>query len=387
MANFVYDLATTVGEREIVALHPAGEPGPYPAEVRHRIRRDVQGDYAYMAQALNDCGVDAVSLHYLPAIWGGGGAYVLDFIHRLDVPFVATIHEIPAAPSPAERDIVTEIAGTASTLVAMSAAASGRLRKVYGVPPDRIAILPHGVADLPYTAAEVVKPRLGLRDQAVILSFGLIAPGKGFETVIEAMPAIVEAVPNARYVIVGPTSPDGPAGEAAKYRAALEARVTALKMGEYVKFIDKFVGRVELATWVEAADVVVATSLDLDRTVSGTLAFALGAGRAIVSTPSEYALELLAGDRGRLAERAAPQALTKEIVDLLTHDEERLEMGRRAYEHARPMVWWEIGRRYRLLFDRASGKGTSAGAGTSGGTGSRARAPQPPIRKIAARVV
>jgi glycosyltransferase involved in cell wall biosynthesis len=221
-------------------------------------------------------------------------------------------------------------------------------------------------------ATETVKPRLGLRDQTVILSFGLIAPGKGFETVIDAMPAIVKAVPDARYIIVGPTSPDGPEGEAEAYRADLERRAAALKLGEHVKFVDRFLGRVELATWLEAADVVVAPSLDLERTVSGTLACALGAGRAIVSTPSAYATELLADGRGRLVAPSDPKALAAEITGLLARDEERIAMGRRAYEHARPMVWWEVGNRYRRLFDRA--------------TRSHAHEPETSIRNVAARV-
>jgi glycosyltransferase involved in cell wall biosynthesis len=372
VAAFTYDLATTVGEREIVALHPAGGAVPYPAEVRHRIRRDDQADYVYMAQALNDCGVDVVSLQYLPAIWGNEGAFVLDFVRSLDVPVVTTIHEVPAAPSAAQRQIVAELADTSGSLVAMSAAASERLRSAYGIAARQIEIVPHGVWNLPLMATETVKPRLGLRDQTVILSFGLIAPGKGFETVIDAMPAIVKAVPDARYIIVGPTSPDGPEGEAEAYRADLERRAAALKLGEHVKFVDRFLGRVELATWLEAADVVVAPSLDLERTVSGTLACALGAGRAIVSTPSAYATELLADGRGRLVAPSDPKALAAEITGLLARDEERIAMGRRAYEHARPMVWWEVGNRYRRLFDRA--------------TRSHAHEPETSIRNVAARV-
>ena len=356
IATFTYDLATTVGEREIVALHPSTEPGPYPAEVRHRIRRDIQSDYAYVAHALNDCGVDVVSVQFEPGIWGGDdGSYVLDFIRALRVPMVVTLHSVFAHPTPAQRAILIELVDAAEAAVVMSQAAADLLIGVYGVDAKRIDIVPHGVSDLPLIAPDTVKPRLGLQGKAVILSFGLLAPGKGLESVIEAMPAIVAAVPTARYVILGSTSPAtavGSAGEA--YRAALEAQAAALGMTEQVKFVDRFVGRVELCTWLEAADVFVAPSPDLDRTVSGTLAYAMGAGKAIVSTPSALASELLADGRGRLVPASASGALATAITDLLLDPELRASMGRLAYEHSRGMVWWEVGRKYRHVFDRAA---------------------------------
>lgn len=309
-----------------------------------------------MAQALNDCGVDVISVQYEPGIWGGNdGAYVLDFIRALRVPMVATLHNVPAQPTPAQREILIGLVEAAQASVVMSHAAASLLTSVYGVAASRIEIVPHGVADLPLIAPDTIKPRLGLQGKAVILSFGLLAPGKGFESVIEAMPAIVAAVPTARYVILGSTSPAtvvGGNGEA--YRAALEARSAALGMTEQVKFVDRFVGRVELGTWLEAADVFVAPSPDLDRTVSGTLAYAMGAGKAIVSTPSACASELLAGGRGRLVPPASPGALAEAITGLLSDAELRASMGRRAYEHSRGMVWWEVGRQYRRVFDRAA---------------------------------
>ncbi len=310
-----------------------------------------------MAHALNDCGVNVVSVQFEPGIWGGeDGAYVLDFVRALRVPMVVTLHNIKAHPTPAQQAILTELVDTAEASVVMSQAAADLLTNVYGVEAKRIDIVPHGVADLPLIAPDTVKPRLGLQGKAVILSFGLLAPGKGLESVIEAMPAIVEAVPTARYVILGSTSPAttvGSAGEA--YRAALEAQAAALHMTEQVKFVDRFVGRVELCTWLEAADVFVTPSPDLDRTVSGTLAYAMGAGKAIVSTASACGAELLSDGRGRLVAPSTPGTLAKAITELLLDAEMRASMGRLAYEHSRGMVWWEVGRQYRRVFDRAAG--------------------------------
>jgi glycosyltransferase involved in cell wall biosynthesis len=309
-----------------------------------------------VAHALNDCGVDVVSVQFEPGIWGGDdGAYVLDFIRALRVPMVATLHNVKAHPTPAERAILIELVGIAESSVVMSQAAADLLTGVYGVDAKRIDIVPHGVSDLPLIAPDTVKPRLGLQGKAVILSFGLLAPGKGLESVIEAMPAIVEAVPNARYVILGSTSPAttvGSAGEA--YRVALEAQAAALQMTEQIKFVDRFVGRVELCTWLEAADVFVTPSPDLDRTVSGTLAYAMGAGKAIVSTASACASELLADGRGTLVSPSSPEAFAKAITELLIDAEMRATMGRLAYDHSRGMVWWEVGRKYRRVFDNAA---------------------------------
>jgi glycosyltransferase involved in cell wall biosynthesis len=308
-----------------------------------------------VAHALNDCGVDVVSVQYEPSIWGGvDGAYILDFVRALRVPMVATLHNVTARPTPARREIMIGLVQAARATVVMSPAAADLLPRDYGLDAARIEIVPHGVSDLPLMAPDTVKPRLGLQGKAVILSFGLLAPGKGFESMIEAMPAIVAAVPSARYIILGSTSPETPEGEAEAYRAALESRVAALGMAEQVKFVDRFVGRVELGTWLEAADVFVAPSLDLSRTASGTLAYAMGAGKAIVSTPSAYASEVLAGGRGKLIDPASPVALAETITELLTDTELRASIGRRAYEHSRGMVWWEVGRQYRRIFDRAT---------------------------------
>ncbi len=322
--------------------------------MRHRIRRDTQEDYAYVANALNDCGVDVVSLHFEPEIWGGqDGAYVLDFVRTLHVPFVVTMHSIWPEPTAFQRLIVAELVQSAEASVVMSQSGVELMARAYGIDPRRIDIIPHGVSSLPLVAPDTVKPRLSLQGKAIILSFGLLAPGKGFESVIEAMPAVVKAVPSARYMILGATSPEVVGSEGEVYRATLEAQVNSLGLTEQVKFVDRFVGRVELGTWLEAADVFVSPSPNLGRTVSGTLASAMGAGKAIVSTPFAYASEMLAGGRGRLVPPADPAAFAAAITELLLDADLRASMGKLAYDHSRGMVWWEVGHKYRSTFDRA----------------------------------
>jgi glycosyltransferase involved in cell wall biosynthesis len=344
-----------------VALHRADGPGPYPAEVRHRIRHDVQADYPYAAHALNDCGVDVVSLQYDHRIWGGeNGAYVLDFVRSLRIPTVVTLHSVLRGPTPSQRQIVGELIDTASATVVMSQAAASLLGAAYGVDPARVEIIPHGVPHLPLVAPDTVKPRLGLTGRTVILSFGLLGPGKGYESVIAAMPAVKEAVPSALYVILGATHPGELRQEGEAYRAGLEAQVASLDLAGHVRFVDSFVGRVELGTWLEAADVFATPYTDLDRTVSGTLAFAMGAGKAIVSTPYACASELLAHGRGTLVAPQSPDALAAAFVELLRDAELRTAIGRRAYEHSRAMVWSEVGAQYRRIFTLASRAGAAA---------------------------
>ncbi len=338
-----------------MALHPAGEPGPYPAEVRHRIRRDFPADHGGAAQALNDCGVSVVSLQHEFGIWGGeDGVNVLDFVHALRIPFVATLHTVPPQPTPAQRAILSDIATNANASVVMSKADSALMTRVYGADPARLSMIPHGVPNLPIVAADTMKPRLGLTGQAVILSFGLMGPGKGFEAAIAAMPAVVAAVPSASYVILGATHPDVRSCEGETYRATLEAQVAKLGLGDHVKFVNRFVGRVELGTWLQAADVFATPYSNMVRTVSGTLAYAMGAGKAIVSTPYSYASEMLAGDRGRLVRPGDTAALSETFIELLLDADLRASLGRRAYEQSRGMVWWEVGSQYRRLFEGAA---------------------------------
>ena len=308
-----------------------------------------------------------VSLQHGQGIWGGeDGKYVLDFIHALRIPLVVTLHDVPANPSPAQRSIMTELVDTAAATIVMSHAAVAEMARSYGITADRLDVVPCGVPHLPQVAADTIKPRLGLQGRAVILSFGLLEPGKGCETVIEAMPAVVEAIPSALYVILGATEPARLARDGDTYRAGLEALVAARGVGQSVRFVDRFVGRVELGNWLEAADVIATPYPDLDLTVAGTLSFAMAAGKPIVSTPYAYALEMLSPDRGRIVSPGSPKNLASSFVELLGDPDLRASIGRRAYEHSRGMVWWEIGSQYRRIFARATAAAASRPRTTAG---------------------
>ena len=355
IATFTYDLATTVGQREIVALDPAGQRRLYPPEVRHRIRRDVQADYLSVAQALNGCGVDVVSIQHEYGIWGGAdGAYVLDFVGALRMPAVTTLHTVLPHPSPSQGRILTELVQASAATVVMSQTAATMLTNAYSVDPARLDVVAHGVPNLPFVAPDSVKPRLGLQGRAVILSFGLLGPGKGYEAAIEAMPDVARAFPSAIYVIVGATHPDLLCREGEAYRLSLQATAVRLGVTEHVQFIDRFVDRVELGTWLEAADIFVTPYPNLDQIVSGTLSYAMAAGKAIVSTPYAYARELLAHGRGRLVQPGSRRDLVDSLMELLEDAQQRTSMGRRAYDYSRAMVWPRVGGEYRRILERVS---------------------------------
>jgi glycosyltransferase involved in cell wall biosynthesis len=351
IATFTSDLASSVGPHQVVALHPVSGPAVYPSVVRHRIRRDARADYLVAADALNASDVDTVSIQHEYGIWGGeDGAYVLDFVRALRVPVVTTLHTVLRTPTPSQRRILAQLVGMSATTVVMSDAAASLLTQAYGVEPGRVRIVPHGVPRLPLVDPDTVKPRLGLDGRLVVLSFGLLGPGKGYEAVIAAMPAVVEANPTVLYVILGATHPDLLLHEGEAYRRRLEAMAEALHVTDHVRFVDRFVGRSELGTWLEAADIFVTPYPNLDQIVSGTLSYAMGAGKAVVSTPYAYARERLAGGRGRLVAPGSTQAIADALVDLLGDRDGREALGRRAYDYSRGMTWSAVGSEYARIF-------------------------------------
>jgi glycosyltransferase involved in cell wall biosynthesis len=352
IATFTQALSSATGEREIVALHGPGPNLLYPAEVHHRIRRDEPGDYARTARDLARC-ADVVSIQHEYGIWGGDdGVGVLDFVHALDAPAVTTLHTVLRHPTPNQRAILLELIRSSAATVVMSRAAAHVLAGTYGVAERAIEVIPHGVPNLPRVDSQTIKPALDLAGREVILSFGLLGPGKGYELVIDALPAIVAARPTACYVVLGATHPNLLEAEGETYRRSLEDRVARLGMGKHVRFVDRFVGRVELTRWLEAADVFVTPYPNLEQIVSGTLSYAMGAGRAIVSTPYTYATELLDAGRGLLVPPGSPAAWADALIGLLENDELRASVGQRAHEHSRTMIWSTVAAEYRSLFSR-----------------------------------
>jgi glycosyltransferase involved in cell wall biosynthesis len=356
IATFTSDLATAVGHREIVALQPPEKTGFYPSEVGRRIARDVRADYPSAARWVDSRSIDIVSIQHEYGIWGGpDGSYVLDFIDGLKTPIVTTLHTVLQHPSPSQRSILSELVRASAATVVMSNSAAELLTRSYGTDPSHVEIVPHGVPYLPLVASDTVKPQLGLKGRKVILSFGLLGPGKGYEASIAAMPAVVRADPTAIYVIVGATHPEMIRREGESYRQKLVSLASSCGVANHVRFVGRYVDSAELGMWLTAADIFVTPYPNLEQIVSGTLAYAMGAGKAIVSTPYAYANERLADGRGHLVAAGSVDALADGLIELALNSDLRAVQGRKAYAHSRGMLWPEVGASYRKIFARVAG--------------------------------
>ena len=352
-----------------MALNTPGEHGPYAAEVRHQIRRDVQENYRFVARQLNTNGVRAVSIQYDPDIWGGKqGAYILDFVRDLTVPFVVTLHRADRDLTAEQAAIIAELADRAGAVVVMSKAAQAVVSELVGANRSRIDLIPYGIPDLPLVNSATAKPRMGMQGKSVILTFGLMEPEKGIESVVQAMPAIVLGHPSAHYVIVGAPRPDLGDSDREAHEREFASLVAGSAASKHIERVPRYVGRTELAKWLQAADLIVVPSTRMQRTVSGMVAFAMAGGKAIVATHTPYSTEQLAEGCGRLVAPDAPEEIAVAAIEILENEDLRTEMGRKAYERSRPMVWWKVAAEYRRIFERVADAGQAPLARSVGRT-------------------
>jgi glycosyltransferase involved in cell wall biosynthesis len=361
IATFTADLRSAVGSGRVYALGPLDggppESGPIePPEVMAFLLHHEPADYRHAAIAVDGMGASVVSLQHEYGIYGGpDGANVLAFADLLRTPLVTTLHTVLPDPTPRQREIVRELGRRCEAIVVMSDTAAGLLAGRYGVDPAVVRVIPHGVPEIDRIDPELRKAAFGLEGRPIVLSFGLVGPGKGYEAVIEAMARVGDEVPGAQYVILGTTHPDLVRREGERYRESLARRAAELGIADRIRFEDRFVSRTELVHWLQAADVFVTPYPNLGQIVSGTLSYAMGAGLAIVSTPYLYAREMLAGDRGVLVPPGSPDALAESLTSLLLDRERREAYAQRAFARGRRMTWPTVGAAYRELFDEVAG--------------------------------
>lgn len=359
IATFTRDLRAAVGAGgHVFALGPSDGQGAVarmdPPEVRAILDHE-PADYRRAAMAIDGSGAEVLSLQHEYGIYGGpDGLHLLELVDRLATPIVTTFHTILSDPTDRQRTIVRDIGARSVRSVVMSETAAELLARRYEVDPGSIEVIPHGVPELDHVDPETRKPGLGLVGRPTILSFGLVGPGKGYEAVIEALADVRAAIPDVVYVILGATHPELLRREGEHYRDGLRRRAEALGLTDHIRFEDRFVSRSELGRWLQACDVFVTPYPNLDQIVSGTLSYALGAGRAIVSTPYRYARELLTAGRGILVPPGSREALGEALIHVLSDAEHRAELGRRAYAFGRRMTWPRVGAAYLDLFRRVA---------------------------------
>ncbi len=336
----------------VLAMNDGGARYAYPPRVRFEIAENEVAGYQRAADFLNVNSVDVVAVQHEYGIFGGkAGAHVLTLLHELRMPVVTTLHTILAAPDPQQRRVMNELTRLSERLVVMSAQGAVLLQQVHGVPEGKIDLIPHGIPSVPSASAS--KDRLGVEGKAVLLTFGLLSPDKGIEYVIDALPTILARFPDAVYIVLGATHPHVRERHGESYRVMLEARALRLGVDANVIFHNRFVSHDELTEFLAAADVYVTPSLQPEQSTSGTLAYAVGSGKAVISTPYVYARELLADRRGILVPWRDAAAIARAVSDLLADDAERLALGQRAATHGRSMQWPAVARRYVASFEQA----------------------------------
>ena len=360
IATFTTDLCESFSaqfpdvQTMVLAMNDTREGYPYPEMVRYQLRENNLFDYERAANFLNQHAVDAISLQHEFGIFGDiWGKNILTLLQNVNAPVVTTFHTVLEKPDPEQYEVLREVARLSNRLVVMSEHSRIDLRDIYNVPEHKIDFIPHGIHDVPFVDPGFHKDKFGAEGRFVLMTFGLLSRNKGIEYVIEALPAVVEHYPDLVYLVLGATHPHVVAYEGESYRESLQERVHQLGLEDNVLFYDQFVDLKDLKEFIGAANIYITPYLDPEQVVSGTLAYTVGAGKAVISTPYRYAKELLDEERGVLVPFRDSKAISDQILFLLENEAERNAIRKRAYLYGRNMIWPAVVERYHESFERA----------------------------------
>lgn len=371
IATFTSDLLNSVsGEYdnvyyEVIALNDPSETYNYPEEVVFQIQKDRIEDYYRAADFINQSDIDIVCLqHEFGLFWGNAGDYIFALLSGINKPVISTMHTVIREPEPEYRVSTEKLIRYSKKLIVMSQTAVDMLKDVYKVPEDKIELIFHGVPDYPFNNCTKYKKMLNLKGTPLVLTFGLLSQNKGIESMLEALPKVVSQYPDLVYLILGATHPIIKKRFGEVYRQYLKNKVLELGLEKNVVFHDKFVEKEELCNYILASDIYVSPYLSKEQIVSGALTYAIGMGKAIVSTPYWYAQEMLSDNRGLLVDFGDTDGFKKSLLHLIENPEECDNMRKKAYDFGRKMTWKNVGKQYNAVFTRAL-KSYSAYSSTS----------------------
>ncbi len=358
IATFTGDLSEAVAAQSpekdlfVLAMNDADRRYDYSGRVRFEITESDIASYRRAADFLNVNAVDVLCVQHEYGIFGGkAGSHLLVLLRELRMPVVTTLHTLLSEPNEPQRAVMEELVQVSERLVVMTERGAATLRKVYGVPDHKIDLIPHGIPAVPFDSLS--KDKLGVAGRSVLLTFGLLSPDKGIEYVIEALPAILGRHPDTVYIVLGATHPHVKEHHGEIYRLGLENRAQRLGVDANIIFHNRFVSQAELVEFLSATDIYVTPYLNMEQTTSGTLAYALGSGRAVISTPYWHAQELLRDGVGVLVPLKDSKAIADAVNDLLGNDAKRLAMRQRAASLGREMLWPSVAASYLKSFERA----------------------------------
>lgn len=333
----------------------------YPPRVRLTIEQQEQKAYAEAAEKINSSGFDLLMVEHEYGIFGGKwGKYLLDLTQSLKIPLFTTLHTVLPNPNEKQREILSSLASQSRKVITMAANTVEILRNVYGIDRAKIEVVHHGVPEYPAAERDTLKKELDLTGRFIVSTFGLISPGKGLEYGIEAAARVAKKHPEILYLILGQTHPVVKRKDGEKYREKLERTVKSFGLEDKVVFVNRYLDIEEIIRYLQLSDVYMTPYLGKDQAVSGTLAYAVGYGRVIVSTPYLYAQEMLADGRGLLADFRSPASLAERIEEVMEHPEQQEEMERRTLELGKTMYWGKVAEHYLSVFEAELDSGKEA---------------------------
>jgi glycosyltransferase involved in cell wall biosynthesis len=352
-SDLVRNISATAGKdfEPLVVAMQSGDVCQYANPVKFEVRRNVKNDYVCAADYINFSHVDIISLQHEFGLFGGdAGSHLNLLLQRVNAPIIATLHTILDEPEPAYYKSMIALCEASQKLIVMNERGIKMLRDIYGLPADKVEVIPHGMPDLTFVDSSYYKHKFGMEDRRTILTFGLLGRSKGIEIMLRAMPDIIKAHPSVLYIILGATHPEVVRQEGEAYRLSLNRLVKNLHLAKHVIFHNRFVSDEELHNFLCAADIYVTPYLHREQLTSGTLAYAVGTGKAIVSTPYWAAQDLLADGRGKLVGFNDPKELAEAVIEIVSNESLFHSLRRKAYDHGRKMTWPIIAKSYWKTF-------------------------------------